>query len=139
MAAAHSFAQVTFERLANAAKNRRTGLPTPATTPAALQRTRSSQHNQCEQADREVGLSDRSHGKIETTPLVVDGILYATAQDDEPSPSMPHRAAHLDVSAATSGDIRPCCGRVNRGVAILGNKVFLGTLDATSSRSTARL
>ena len=27
-------------------------------------------------------------------------------------------------------DIRPCCGRVNRGVALLGNKVFLGTLDA---------
>src|SRR5256884_2843460 len=27
-------------------------------------------------------------------------------------------------------DIRPCCGRVNRGMAILGDKVFLGTLDA---------
>src|SRR5258708_14903953 len=27
-------------------------------------------------------------------------------------------------------DIRPCCGRVNRGLAILGDKVFLGTLDA---------
>src|ERR1700729_1678402 len=28
------------------------------------------------------------------------------------------------------GDIRPCCGRVNRGLAILDDKVFLGTLDA---------
>ena len=28
------------------------------------------------------------------------------------------------------GDIRPCCGRVNRGMAILGGKVFFGTLDA---------
>jgi alcohol dehydrogenase (cytochrome c) len=27
-------------------------------------------------------------------------------------------------------DIRPCCGRVNRGLAILDDKVFLGTLDA---------
>src|SRR2546429_4743183 len=27
-------------------------------------------------------------------------------------------------------DIRPCCGRVNRGLAILGDRVFLGTLDA---------
>ena len=27
-------------------------------------------------------------------------------------------------------DIRPCCGHVNRGLAILGDKVFLGTLDA---------
>jgi alcohol dehydrogenase (cytochrome c) len=70
-------------------------------------------------------------GKFETTPLVVDGILYATAPDN--------RAFALDARTgrpiwmyqhALPGDIRPCCGRVNRGVAILGDKVFLGTLDA---------
>ncbi|MFZ0298545.1 MAG: PQQ-dependent dehydrogenase, methanol/ethanol family [Candidatus Sulfotelmatobacter sp.] len=70
-------------------------------------------------------------GKLETTPLVVDGILYATAQDD--------RAFALDARTGRPiwmyqhqlpGDIRPCCGRVNRGLAILGDKVFLGTLDA---------
>ncbi len=32
-------------------------------------------------------------------------------------------------------DIRPCCGRVNRGLAILGDKVFLGTLDAHVDRA----
>ncbi|MGB7129790.1 MAG: PQQ-dependent dehydrogenase, methanol/ethanol family, partial [Candidatus Sulfotelmatobacter sp.] len=70
-------------------------------------------------------------GKLETTPLIVDGILYATAQDD--------RAFALDARTGRPiwmyqhelpGDIRPCCGRVNRGLAILGDKVFLGTLDA---------
>ncbi|HLZ40859.1 MAG TPA: PQQ-dependent dehydrogenase, methanol/ethanol family [Candidatus Sulfotelmatobacter sp.] len=70
-------------------------------------------------------------GKLETTPLVVDGIMYATAQDD--------RAFALDARTGRPiwmyqrqlpGDIRPCCGRVNRGMAILGDKVFLGTLDA---------
>jgi alcohol dehydrogenase (cytochrome c) len=70
-------------------------------------------------------------GKLETTPLVVDGILYATAQDD--------RAFALDARTGRPiwmyqrqlpGDTRPCCGRVNRGLAILGDKVFLGTLDA---------
>jgi alcohol dehydrogenase (cytochrome c) len=70
-------------------------------------------------------------GKLETTPLVADGILYATAQDD--------RAFALDARTGRPiwlyqhqlpGDIRPCCGRVNRGLAILGDKVFLGTLDA---------
>ena len=70
-------------------------------------------------------------GKLETTPLVVDGIMYATAQDD--------RAFALDARTGRPiwmyqrqipADIRPCCGRVNRGLAILGDKVFLGTLDA---------
>jgi alcohol dehydrogenase (cytochrome c) len=70
-------------------------------------------------------------GKFETTPLVVDGILYGTGQDD--------RVFALDARSgrpiwqyqrALPGDIRPCCGRVNRGLAILGDKVFLGTLDA---------
>ena len=70
-------------------------------------------------------------GKLETTPLVVDGVLYATGQDD--------RAFALDARTGRPiwmyqrqlpSDIRPCCGRVNRGVAILGDKVFFGTLDA---------
>src|SRR5258708_21802720 len=70
-------------------------------------------------------------GKLEATPLVVDGIMYATAQDD--------RAFALDARTGRPiwmsqrqlpGDIRPCCGRVNRGLAILADKVFLGTLDA---------
>jgi alcohol dehydrogenase (cytochrome c) len=70
-------------------------------------------------------------GKLEATPLVVDGVLYATAQDD--------RAFALDARTGRPiwmyqpqipSDIRPCCGHVNRGLAILGDKVFLGTLDA---------
>ena len=70
-------------------------------------------------------------GKLETTPLVVDGILYATAQDD--------RAFALDARTGRPiwmyqrqipADIRPCCGHVNRGLATLGDKVFMGTLDA---------
>ena len=70
-------------------------------------------------------------GKFEATPLVVDGILYGTGPDD--------RAFALDARTGRPiwlyqrplpSDIRPCCGRINRGVAILGDKVFLGTLDA---------
>ena len=70
-------------------------------------------------------------GKFEATPLVVDGILYATGQDN--------RVFALDARTgrpiwqyqhALPGDIRPCCGKVNRGLAILGDKVFVGTLDA---------
>jgi alcohol dehydrogenase (cytochrome c) len=70
-------------------------------------------------------------GKFETTPIVADGVMYGTGQDD--------RAFALDARSGRPiwlyqrtlpGDVRPCCGRVNRGVAVLGDKVFLGTLDA---------
>jgi alcohol dehydrogenase (cytochrome c) len=70
-------------------------------------------------------------GKFETTPLVVDGILYGTGQDD--------RTFALDARTGRPiwqfqyiypSDIRPCCGRVNRGFAVLGDKVFFGTMDA---------
>ena len=70
-------------------------------------------------------------GKFETTSLVVDGVLYATGADD--------RAFALDARSgrpiwqyqrSLPPDIHACCGRVNRGMAILGDKVFLGTLDA---------
>jgi alcohol dehydrogenase (cytochrome c) len=70
-------------------------------------------------------------GKFETTPLMVDGILFATGPDN--------RVFALDARTGRPiwlyqrqlpSDIRPCCGRVNRGVAILGNKVIFGTLDA---------
>jgi len=68
---------------------------------------------------------------LKTTPLAVDGIMYGTGQDD--------RAFALDARTgrpiwqyqrALPADIRPCCGRVNRGLAILGGKVFMGTLDS---------
>src|SRR3989449_2554188 len=70
-------------------------------------------------------------GKFETTSLVVDGVLYATGADD--------RAFALDARSgrpiwqyqrALPPDIRPCCGRVNRRFAVLGDNVFLCTLDA---------
>jgi alcohol dehydrogenase (cytochrome c) len=73
----------------------------------------------------------QASGKFETTPLVVDGVLYATGQDD--------RAFALDARSGRPiwqyqrqlpADIRPCCGRINRGLAVLGDKVFMGTLDA---------
>jgi alcohol dehydrogenase (cytochrome c) len=74
---------------------------------------------------------DGSNGRFETTPLVVDGVLYGTAQDG--------RVFALDARSgraiwkfnrAVPKDVRPCCGRVNRGLAILDDKVFVGTLDA---------
>lgn len=68
---------------------------------------------------------------FETTPLVVDGIMYLT----EP----PNTAVALDARTGRlfwryqydpSPDARPCCGRVNRGLAVLGDTLFMATIDA---------
>ena len=82
----------------------------------------------------------RQTGQFETTPLVVDGVLYGTGQDD--------RAFALDARTGRAiwryrrnlpEKIQLCCGRVNRGFAMLGNKLFMATLDAHVVALEARL
>ncbi|MBI3467107.1 MAG: PQQ-binding-like beta-propeller repeat protein, partial [Planctomycetes bacterium] len=69
--------------------------------------------------------------RMETSPLVVDGIMYAT---------LPHSVV-VAMDAKTglpywkyehplSEQISVCCGPNTRGVAILGDTLYLGTLDA---------
>src|SRR5262245_2678053 len=69
--------------------------------------------------------------KFESTPLVVDGIMYLT--------QAPSDAIALDAKTGRvfwvyryypATDVKPCCGSVNRGLAILGDTLFLATLDA---------
>lgn len=70
-------------------------------------------------------------GKFEATPLVVDGILYGTAPDNRVFALDAHTGRPIWLyQRQLPADIRPCCGRINRGVAILENKVYMGTLDA---------
>ena len=68
---------------------------------------------------------------LETSPIVVNGVMYVTTSYD-----------HVYALDARTGDqiweykhkMGPittfCCGPNNRGVAIYGDKVYLGTLDA---------
>ncbi len=73
----------------------------------------------------------KSLEKFETTALVVDGVLYTV--------EAPDTVVALDAATGRifwtfpytpAADARPCCGRVNRGLAILGDTLFLGTIDA---------
>jgi alcohol dehydrogenase (cytochrome c) len=69
--------------------------------------------------------------KIEAAPLVVDGVMYLT---DPPNDvvSIDARTGRVYwryVHNIPAG-VAPCCGRVNRGLAIHGNTLYLGTLDA---------
>jgi len=126
------FCQVTFDRLVNSAKEPQNWMTYSGDYSGKRwsgldQINAGNAHSMVAKWVYQTGAT----GKLETTPLVVDGIMYATAQDD--------RAFALDARSGRPiwmyqhqlpGDIRPCCGRVNRGLAILGDKVFMGTLDA---------
>jgi len=70
-------------------------------------------------------------GPWETSPLVVDGVMYLTQR--------PNDVIALDAKTGrvfwqyrytNSGRQQVCCGAQNRGVAILGDTLFMGTLDA---------
>ena len=70
-------------------------------------------------------------GPWQATPLVVDGIMYVTQR--------PNDVVALDARTGrafwiyrypTPPGQKACCGSNNRGVAILGDTLFLATLDA---------
>jgi len=125
-------AQVTFDRLVNSAKEPQNWM----TYSGDYSGKRFSGLDQINKTNAHTIVAKWVYqtgatGKLETSPLAVDGILYATGQDD--------RAFALDARTGRPiwmyqrqipSDIRPCCGHVNRGLAILGDKVFMGTLDA---------
>jgi len=69
---------------------------------------------------------------LETTPLAADGVLYVTGNVNQAwaldartgRPIWSYKRALPDNFAASV-----CCGPVNRGFAMLGDRLFLGTLD----------
>ncbi|MEE3143985.1 MAG: PQQ-dependent dehydrogenase, methanol/ethanol family [Pseudomonadota bacterium] len=69
--------------------------------------------------------------RAETVPLVVDGIMFIT---EAPSNVVAVDAAtgrqYWRYDHELPDDLRICCGRNNRGVAILGETLFMSTLDA---------
>jgi len=73
----------------------------------------------------------RSVEKFESTPLVVDGRMYLT---QAPNDVVALDAATGEIqwlySYSPSREAKPCCGRVNRGVSILGNTLYMTTIDA---------
>ncbi len=70
-------------------------------------------------------------GSFQTTPIVVDGVLYVTGFNN-----------HAWAIDARSGrpiwryrrelpeDLHNCCGPVNRGFGVLGDRLFMTTIDA---------
>jgi alcohol dehydrogenase (cytochrome c) len=70
-------------------------------------------------------------GKFEATPLLVNGVMYITGPNNT--------AWALDAKTGRQiwsyrrdlpEGMNICCGRVNRGFAAFGNRLFMNTLDA---------
>jgi alcohol dehydrogenase (cytochrome c) len=73
----------------------------------------------------------RSLEKFEATALVVDGIMYTVqAPNDVIALNAATGRVFWAYQYTPSPAARPCCGRVNRGVAILGDTLFMATIDA---------
>ena len=70
-------------------------------------------------------------GKFEATPLVIDGIMYLSGQGNQ-AYALDARTGRLiwRYQRTLPDNLLLCCGEVNRGLAALGDKVFLATLDA---------
>src|SRR3972149_836370 len=70
-------------------------------------------------------------GKFEATPLVVDGIMYLTGPDNHAWALDARTGRQIwHYKRALPDQLNICCGRVNRGLAILGNRLYMATLDA---------
>lgn len=125
-------AEVTFDRILNAQNEPQNWLSYSSTTT-------NQRHSLLDQVNTgnvgELKLQwlwqARSLEKFEATPLVVDGVLYTV--------QAPNDVVALDAATGRvfwtyhhepAPETRVCCGRVNRGLAILGDTLFMGTIDA---------
>jgi alcohol dehydrogenase (cytochrome c) len=70
-------------------------------------------------------------GSWEATPLVVDGIMYLTQrQNDVVALDAVTGRVFWVYRYENAKTVTACCGSNNRGLAILGDTLFMGTLDS---------
>jgi PQQ-dependent dehydrogenase (methanol/ethanol family) len=76
----------------------------------------------------------RMGARMETTPLVADGVMYGTGPMSSVFALDARTGEQLwwwdpAIPAERAGGPRACCGDVNRGVALYDDKVYVGLLD----------
>jgi alcohol dehydrogenase (cytochrome c) len=125
-------AQVTFDRILHADKEPQNWLTYSGTTLGQRYSTlKQITPDNVKDLTMQWAFQARSTEKFESTPLVVDGMMYVT---QAPNDVVALDAATGEIkwlySYSVSRDARPCCGRINRGLAILGNTLYMGTIDA---------
>ena len=136
-----AIAQVSFDRLVRAAQEPQNWLTYSGT--AMSQRysplTQMTPAN-VKNLEQQWVFQAQSLEKFEASPLVVDGVMYTVqAPNDVVALDALTGRAFWIYSHVPSPQARPCCGRVNRGLAILGTTLYMATIDdhliALDSRS----
>ena len=128
---AHLGAQVTYERILRAEQEPGNWL--------TYNRTYDSRHHSpLDEINRENAgdlelkwvFQAKSLEKFESTALAVDGVIYNV--------QMPNDVVALDAvtgrkfwqyTHVMAEKVNVCCGRINRGLAILGETLYMGTID----------
>ena len=125
-------AELTFERLVNAAQEPQNWLMYSGDYGG-------QRHSLLDQINRdtveqlEVAWVHQFHtlSVVETSAVVVDGMMFVT---ESPSTVIALDAAtgrpFWRYEHVVAERLKVCCGENNRGVAVLGDKVFVGTVDA---------
>ena len=125
-------AQVTFDRILHADREPQNWL----TYSGTMQSQRHSSLSQIttgnvKTLETQWVFQARSLEKFEATPLVVDGVMYTVqAPNDVIALDATNGSVFWVYSYKPSPAARPCCGRINRGAAILGDTLYMGTIDA---------
>jgi len=132
MAALHASAQIPFERILNAQDEPESWL----TYNGSYNSQRYSRLDQLtpenvSELRLQWTLQNQVFGAWQSNPIVADGIMYLTERPntvmalDAITGRVFWRYRHVPAENA-----RICCGANNRGVAVLDDRVFMGTLDA---------
>lgn len=123
-------AQVSYERILNASGEPHNWLTYNGTYSSIHHSTLSQIHpDNVRKLELKWIWQANSLEKFQSIPLVIDGVMYIT--------EAPNDVVAIDARTGrvfwryhhTLPAVAPCCGRVNRGVAVLGNNLYMGTLD----------
>ena len=125
-------AQVSFERILGANKEPQNWLTYSGTTLSQRYSTLAQiTPENVKNLELQWVFQASSMEKFEATALVLDGVLYTVqAPNDIVALDAATGRTFWTYSYTPSPKAHPCCGHINRGLAILGNTLFMGTVDA---------
>ncbi|MYA66500.1 MAG: PQQ-dependent dehydrogenase, methanol/ethanol family [Gammaproteobacteria bacterium] len=130
--AAPAYAQISYERILQAENEPESWL----TYNGGYMSQRYSRLTQIDQdnvGDLELRwlLQNQVFGAWQSSPIVADGVMYLTERPNSIMAVDPVTGRVFWKYVHTPADnALVCCGANNRGVAVLGDRVFMGTLDA---------